>query len=247
MKRIAFQEAYVLHRRPYRETSFLVDVITNQYGRLTLVAKGSRQGRSATQGLVQPFIPLLISWSGQGELVTMTDIEAHGEAKRLTGDSLFSGFYLNELLMLLLEQWDPHPALFRAYSHAIRMLSLTSMDDKLHDERTLRSFEKFLLEELGYGVLPGQDVSLIERLQPNLNYRFIPDHGWVQDDVATTSVHAGPVFSGKSLLSIAREEWENEDVLREAKRLTRFILAPLLGARTLNSRRLFTLPEGEKA
>jgi DNA repair protein RecO (recombination protein O) len=241
MKRVALQEAYVLHRRAYRETSFLVDLITPEYGRLTVVARGVRKARSQAQGLLQPFVPLLVSWSGKGELMSLVDVEANGEARRLQGECLFAGFYLNELLMSLLQKWDAHPSLYYAYEAAV-----TALQTEVLEEKTLRSFEKFLLEELGYGLLPKQDPAAPDALQADKHYRFIPDQGFELSELGDQAHAKTTLFSGKSLLAIAREDWENEEVLRDAKRLTRYILSPLLGSRPLFSRRLFVLPEEEK-
>src|SRR3990167_3982988 len=106
MRRISFQSAYVLHRRSYRETSFLVELFTLDHGRVTVAAKGARKAKSSTQGLLQPFTPLMVSWSGKGELMTLVQADAHGEVRGLKGDALFAGFYLNELLTALLQKWD---------------------------------------------------------------------------------------------------------------------------------------------
>src|SRR4051812_48805305 len=108
MKPVLLQPAYVLHRRDYRESSFLVELFALEYGRLTVIARGARKAKSLLPGLLQPFIPLLVSWSGKTELLTLTHAEAHGEIKNLHGDCLFAGFYLNELLMCLLQKWDSH-------------------------------------------------------------------------------------------------------------------------------------------
>src|SRR5579864_5526181 len=110
MKRIDLQPACVLHRRPYRETSFLVDLFTPDYGRLTAVAKGARKIKSGIQGLLQPFLPLVVSWTGKGELMTLTHTELAPQQTpcQLRGDCLFAGFYLNELLVCLLQKWDAH-------------------------------------------------------------------------------------------------------------------------------------------
>lgn len=234
MKRVLLQPAYILHRRSYRESSFLVDLITPLHGRLTVVARGVRKARSATQGLLQPFVPLLVSWAGNGELVTLAHIEANGEVRQLQGDSLFAGFYLNELLMCLLQKWDAHPALYFLYEKTIAVLQSQGLQ-----EQTLRSFEKTLLEELGYGMLPKSDISLHNTFSPDKYYRFVPEHGFVLSELDDTSAN---VFSGKNLLAIAKEEWQ-QDSLRDAKRLTRFVLAPLLGSRPIYSRQLFIQPD----
>src|SRR3990167_1032441 len=101
-KRILLQPAYVLHRRAYRETSFLVELFTQEYGRLTVVARGVRKANSSTTGLLQPFSPLLVSYGGKGELLTLFSVEARKTMLRLQRDALFAGLYLNELLMYLL-------------------------------------------------------------------------------------------------------------------------------------------------
>ncbi len=228
MTPIHLQPAYVLHRRPYRETSFLLDLFTPDHGRLSAIIKGARQTKSGTQGLLQPFTPLLVSWAGRGEIMILTHSELHGETPRLYGECLFAGFYLNELLMALLEKWDAHPGIFTVYQQA-----LTQLQGKTLDQRVLRTFEKRLMEELGYGILPKSNVSR-HNIESGRFYRFIPDQGFVP-----VSGGGAGLFSGRSLLAIAEESWLDDEVIRDAKRLTRMILGPLLGSRQLNSRKLF--------
>ena len=232
MKRIELQPAYVLHRRPYRETSLLLELFTPEYGRLSAIAKGVRKARSSTQGLLQPFQPLFISWSGKSELMTLLHVEARATAPELSGECLFASFYLNELLMCLLQKWDAHAELFARYEKALRDLQTEKLE-----QQALRSFEKSLLEELGYGVLPKSDAVLQRTFSPEKYYRFTHDQGLMP--CATADENAPAIFSGKSLLAIAKEEWQTENVLRDAKRLIRLVLTPLLGAREIYSRKLF--------
>lgn len=242
MKNVLLQPAYVLHRRPYRESSFLVELLTPDYGRLTLIAKGVRKARSPQQGLLQPFVPLLVSWVGKIELMTLTHVEMHAQANRshssLQGECLFAGFYLNELLIGLLQKWDAHPVLYTAYEKALSALQVPRLEQK-----ALRSFEKCLLEELGYGLFSKSDLSLSNTFAADQYYRFIPEQGFVLSELGDAAQAKSNIFSGKSLLAIAREDWEQEETLQDAKRLTRFLLAPLLGNRPLYSRQLFMLPE----
>lgn len=237
MKRVQLQPAYVLHRRSYRETSFLVEIFTPEYGRLTVVARGVRKPKSFAQGLLQPFVPLLVSWSGRHELVALSQVEPNGLANHLRGECLFAGFYLNELLMYLLQKWDAHPVLFDHY-----VKTLTKLNGDCLEQKFLRSFEKCLLEEIGYGLLPKTQSALQQAFKAQQFYRFIPEHGFVisenTDDVSSTAV-----FSGNHLLSIAQEDWQNEEVLQAAKRLMRLVLTPLLGTRCIYSRQLFTQQE----
>jgi DNA repair protein RecO (recombination protein O) len=185
---------------------------------------------------LQPFVPLLVSWSGQGELMILVHAEANGQMQRLTGECLFAGLYLNELLMCLLHKWDAHPGQFSIYEEAIKALQVGVLEQKI-----LRIFEKYLLEELGYGLLPKSNQSLHNMYLADKCYRFIPEQGFVLDELSDL-FKINPlsnVFSGKSLLAIAREDWQDQECLRDAKRLTRFMLAPLLGSKELFSRQLF--------
>jgi DNA repair protein RecO (recombination protein O) len=241
MKRVLLSPAYVLHRRSYRETSYLVELFTPEHGRLTVVARGVSKPRSSTQGLLQPFTPLLVSFAGKGELMSLTQVEANGVMKQLHGECLFAGFYLNELLMCLLQKWDAHATLYTTYEKTLTALQ----SDKL-EEKTLRLFEKKLLEELGYGLLPKSELSLHNTFSPERHYRFIPEHGFVLCDEAVEFANTGNIFSGKSLIAIAKEDGDNEDWLFDAKRLIRFVLAPLLGERPIYSRRLFMEVKNEE-
>ena len=232
-KRIQLQPAYVLHRRVYRESSLLLELFSQDHGRFSAVAKGVRK-KNGTAGLLQAFTPLLISCSGKGELQLLTHAEPNGEIKKLSADSLYAGFYLNELLMCLTEKWDAHAGLFQAYANSIDDLASSLQ------QQTLRRFEKYLLEEIGYGLMPSNPRATF--VAENY-YRFIPEQGFqlstMGDDVNTKT----NIFLGKNLLAIASEDWENIDALQDAKRLTRLALSPLLGARPIYSRSLFLQPD----
>jgi len=242
MKPVLLQPAYVLHRRPYRESSFLVDVFTKEQGRLTLIARGARKARSSRsssiEGLLQPFLPLLVSFAGNGELATLSQVEVQGRLAPLQGECLFAGFYLNELLMRLLQKWDAHPRLYTYYEETLSALAAHHLEQKV-----LRLFEKRLLEELGYGLLPKATSGLQTFFSPECYYRFIPDQGLVMSE--QRSQPGNGLFSGKSLLALANEEWPDQASLHDAKRLMRLVLADLLGARPLYSRKLFTKIEDE--
>lgn len=235
MKPVHLQPAYVLHRRAYRENSFLVDLFTPEFGRLTAVAKGVRKGGAA--GLLQPFVPLLVSWGGKGELMTLTHVEAHQPVKSLRHECLFAGFYLNELLTYLLQKWDAQPVLFAIYKQTLAALQTGKLE-----QQVLRAFEQDLLQVLGYGLLVRQDGVLAQVFLPDNYYRFSLEQGFVLCEHETQEDRNSNIFSGKSLLAIAKKNWQVENSLQDAKRLTRIVLFSLLGTRTLHSRRLFISP-----
>ena len=228
--RIELNPAYVLHSRAYRETSQILEVFTADHGRVGLIARGARRPKSLLRGLLNPFQPLRLSWSGKGELATLREADLGGVAANLVGDRLMAGFYVNELLMKLLGRNDPHPELF---AHYISLIAAIGRDELL--EPLLRRFELQLLHELGYALNLENDVVTHKPLQPDEHYEFRVEDGPVPAAAANSE---GLVFPGASLLAIGRMEFDNENYLRDAKRLLRTVLNYHLGGRGLQTRRV---------
>lgn len=229
-KRVSLQPAYVLHQYAYRDSSLLVELFSRDFGRVGLVCRGVRNGRSRSRGLMQPFNRLLVSWQARGELATQTAVEMDVVVAGLNGDALFSGFYVNELLLRLLQRQDPHPGLFLEYEHVLRQLANGEA------QRSLRLFEKNLLDELGYGLLLDSDADTGETLVPDRQYVYRLEQGPV---AATTTGRDGLVLSGHSLLSLERDELHDAESLRDAKRLTQAALSLYLGNRPLKTREVY--------
>lgn len=237
MKRIFLQPAYVLHTRYYRNTSLLVDFYTQQFGRISALARGVRVPRNASRALLQPFIPLLASWhKGSSDLVNLRGVEADLGAGQtalrlsLQGFCLFAGFYINELMVRLVKPADPSPDLFLIYQQALESLSNTTFFEK-----NLRIFEKRLLAVLGYGVVFHRD-QLGDPIDPGKSYFYEPQNGFRRYD---GFLPFQGLFSGSSLLSFDKEELSDRKSLQDAKRLMRQILALHLNDKPLQSRRLF--------
>ena len=228
------QPGYILHQRAYRDTSLLLEVFTREQGRCGLVARGARAPKSRVRGLLQPFQPLLLSWTGRGELGTLAGVEADGAAPRLPGSVLYSGFYLNELLMRLLQRNDPHPELFVAYGEALHGL-------QSEPQRPLRLFEKHLLEALGYGLLLDHEAGSGEPVNAESDYVYALESGPVRCEGAAAR---GLRLSGRSLLSLAAEELADAQSLADSKRLMRAALGLYLGDRELKTREVFAAVMG---
>jgi DNA repair protein RecO (recombination protein O) len=226
--RVVLQPAFVLHSRPYRDTSLLVELLTSQYGRISAVARGVRSSRSRSYGLIMPFSPLLVSFSGKTDLQTLQQVEANGLSYNLRGDMLLSGFYLNELLMRLLQRHDPHPKIYYAYQQTLSVLA-----DSKQPEVALRLFEKSFLTDLGYGLQLDNTIA-DEQVLPDEQYVFEFGVG-----LKKAEFNAPNNFSGKSLLALQAGVLSDEEELRDAKRLLRPVLAHLLGGKLLKSRELF--------
>lgn len=231
MRRVELEPAFVLHNRSYRESSLITEIFGRQTGRLGLVAKGARRPKSAMRGMLQAFRPLLLSWSGGGDLGLLTSAEPDGYMLPLTGKALFSGMYMNELLMRLMHRHDPHPELFHYYAGALEALS--------HGQRTdavLRIFEKQMLESIGYGLVLDRAIDTGEAIQGDCAYRYRAEYGPTSQ---TSDDRGGLRVAGETLLSLARERLESECVLDEAKQLMRVVLRRYLGDRPLATRSLF--------
>ncbi|MFC3609148.1 DNA repair protein RecO [Stutzerimonas tarimensis] len=222
--------AFVLHSRPYKETSALVDFITPD-GRLRAVLRGAR---AKAGSLARAFIPLDVELRGKTELKSVVRLEATGRPLWLVGEALFSGLYLNELLLRLLAVDDPHPELFAAYAS-----TLAALDAGRPLEPLLRAFEWCLLTDLGYGFALDTDLDG-EPIEPGRLYRLQPDRG-----LEPIEAFQPGAFQGAVLLGMAIADWAQPGTLMSAKRLMRQALAPHLGSRPLASRELFINLKGK--
>jgi DNA repair protein RecO (recombination protein O) len=225
-----FQRGFVLHSRPYSETSLILDVFSEGEGRVSLLAKGARGKRSALKGALQPFTPLLLKWGGRGELRTLRSAEATGLALPLSGNALYSGFYLNEVLMRVLEPQTPYPTVFLDYVTALTQLARYN-----NPEPALRRFELALLEALGYGVDFLHCAGSGDPIDDNMTYLFREQQGFV----ASLMKSQQRQFTGHDLRALATRQFDTSDQLRAAKRFTRIALKPYLGPKPLKSRELF--------
>lgn len=243
-RRVECQSAYVLHSRAYRNTSVIIELLTAQYGRIGLVARGVRKAKSRQQGLLQPFQHLSVSWLMATELGTLISVEADGVLSWLQGSALVSGLYVNELLMRLLHRDDPHPQVFACYQRLLLSLAAQqTLPDSTVVERALRLFEKNTLSELGYGLQLEYEAENGRKIEDALNYRYIPDWGPVRCHERGSShgqsSSAGVVVAGRSLRALACDSLDDHDSLRDAKRLMRSLLHHCLGGRPLKSRELY--------
>lgn len=232
-QRIDQQPGWVLHTLPWRETSLIVEVFSRDFGRVALVAKGARRPHSAFRGVLMAFQPLLLDWSGGGEVRTLVRAEWQGGQPLLTGQALLCGYYLNELLVKLTPRDDAHPNLFVAYADAVRELGRG-----LPPPPILRLFELALLQELGYGIGLDADVQSGEPVRAGSAYAYIIESGPVALDAADEAPPELPVVSGQTLLDMAAGEFSRGETLAQSKRLLRVLINHYLGGQPLQSRRV---------
>jgi DNA repair protein RecO (recombination protein O) len=231
-RRVELAPLYVLHHRPWRDTSRVLEVFTREYGRLTLFARGVRGPKSRMAPLLQPFRRLLGSWSGSGDAGQLTAVEAAPAtdlpgAAELPAAALLPAWYLNELLLKLTLRTDAQPAIFDLYDEALAQLRAGESVPPV-----LRMFERRLLELLGYGIEFGREARSGAALQPETYYHFHPGLGFVETRAAATE----GVFEGRSLLAIAAEHWQERGVLEDARTIMRLALDDALEGRELRTR-----------
>lgn len=228
-------EGFLLHARPFRDSSLIGEFFLRRSGRVSILYKHlKKEGKAGAKGrLLQPFSPLVVSFDGRNELKLGRLLEAAGASVFLTGTALFSGLYLNELLVRLLHREEPHPELFAHY-HA----ALLQLQERV-DEATLRRFEWQLLQELGYALVLDTDVAG-EPVQPDTWYLYEADAGFIPlAQPPADAARAQRSFRGAHLLEMRQEQYEDTAVRSDAKRLSRLALAPHLGDKPLKSRELF--------
>jgi DNA repair protein RecO (recombination protein O) len=174
-------EAYVLHRYDWSETSLILDLFTRERGRVAVAAKGAKRPYSQLRPVLLPFQRIHVALGRSpadehAEIHNLRHAEWAGGGPMLSGGALFSGFYLNELLMKLLARHDPHPALFDAYRATLPALAC---GHEALAQAALRSFELRLLRETGH--LPDLAVvTLTQRaVEPGARYQLVPESGVV--------------------------------------------------------------------
>lgn len=229
MKPANWQHTYVLHRRPYRETSYLVDLFTRESGKVSVVARGVRNSKGDKKSLLQPFQQIRIQYSGKSDLKNLTQTESYLAAIPLMGQALFCGMYANELLNRVMPAGLASEILFDSYTETLMALAGES-----DIELPLRQFEFAILDEMG---LLGDFTVYGTQGDP-----VEPDglYGWAQEE-GIVPVRPGPSargIPGFALLSLAAGEW-TPAAKKAAKIINREALKPLLGNKPLKSRELF--------
>ena len=229
------QATFILHRRPFRETSLILEVLTKEYGKVSLLAKGAHSKRSNLSSILQPFIPLQCSWVGGSGLYTLTDAETLPIPLKLTGVHLYCAMYLSELVCHLLHQYDPHPIIFADYQTALEALGA---GDRI--EPVLRYFEFSLLSQLGYGIQTGYEAQMGEPVQADKLYNYRLGQGLYEVTPDKRPINSGiPLIQGATLIALANQQLHNQQQLKQAKLLMRYAIHHYLGGKPLKSKTLF--------
>ena len=227
--RVDGEPVYILHQRPYRETSNLVELFSLNHGRIAAVARGARRQSKKGSNPLLPFQSYIASWSGRGELMTITQLEPGAGIITLQGGRLYCALYINELLMRLLHHHDPHENLFRKYGDILRQLG--TVDDI---QLPLRLFECELLTELGYGMVLDHDIQDNSDIETGVAYDYIIDAGPRRLGSAAAS---GIVIQGECLLALANGN-PVSGMQNQIRSLMRAAIDARLDGRPLHSRQM---------
>lgn len=233
-RRILLAPGYILHHRPYRDTSRILEVLARDHGRLTLFARGVRGPKPRFGGVLQPFDLLLLSFQAGREAGQLTAAEAAESAPPLPAGSLMAAFYLNELLLKLTARHDPMAEVFDDYRRA-----LGGLRSGRRIEAVLRVFEKRLLEALGYGVDLTSEARTGRAIEAGGFYRFQASQGLVPAREGDAEAVAG-----SSMMALAGEDLGEElgegrgRVLEDARRVLKAVLAERLEGKELTTRRV---------
>tara|TARA_Y100000590_G_scaffold121738_2_gene139392 strand:- start:37 stop:744 length:708 start_codon:yes stop_codon:yes gene_type:complete len=229
LKPFSLEEAFVLHSRPYKETSLIVELFTRNYGRVSVVAKGAKRPKSKISVIKTPFSLFLVSCSGKGDLKNLTN----SEIKRYFNPnqhSLNSLVYLNELLMRLLDKEDPHVETFDNY---LTFCSHLSSVGKKSLEAHLRMFELNLLKEIGYGVDLCFEANSDKKIKTDSIYIFDPMTGFQS---TKTSVSKKNNFKGKDIINFSKGHLSDTETLTSSKQIMREAINSHLGNKPLKIR-----------
>ncbi|MWP48744.1 MULTISPECIES: DNA repair protein RecO [unclassified Gilliamella] len=224
-----WQRAFILHTRSYTESSLLADLFVENVGKVTVLAKGARRKSSALKGMLQPFTPLIVQYSGQGNIKTLRKVEAMSLALPLVSVFLYSAFYLNELLHRVLVAETEIPTLFDNY-----LKSLQQLAQQIPAENVLRTFELSLLENLGYQVDFFHCYVTGDAIIESMHYQYQSEKGFMSSLLQNSTS-----FTGEQVLALGKRQFNNEETLKAAKRFTRMALKPYVGSKPFKSRELF--------
>ena len=226
--RLDSEPGLVIHSRPYRENSVLIELYTLNYGRVSAVARLARKSASRSRGVYQPFTLLKLSLrQGKSELWQLTEAFIQRPPFMFEVPAIFSATYLNELLYYLVRVNESDPELFAGYIRA-----LESLERGGNEFITLREFEGVLLKSLGYAI--SYETSEGESLVEDRVYCYVPRCGFIVDD-GQSSVS----YSGRALLKIKAGNLEDKDSRKALKSLNTSIIDSLLNGRVLKSRELY--------
>ncbi|MFK7815596.1 MAG: DNA repair protein RecO [Gammaproteobacteria bacterium] len=225
--RVQLQQAYCMHARRYRESSRILEMLTPEHGLVSCLGHSSKKKNSSVDLL---FTPLLISWSGRGDLFTLTHVESVSAKQVSTPKVAIVGMYLNELILKLVPKSSPSNEIFDLYRNVIHLLEKGDSQEKV-----LRLFEIELLELIGHGLSLDKEIDHETPIIEDGFYRYDVGLGPARIQHESTSWN---VIKGSTLIGLQSPLSMNASCLLEAKRLMRGVINWHLDGRLLHCREI---------
>ena len=235
---IEHEPSYMMHQMAYSETSQIVRIFSQNYGRVDLIAKGSKRPKSKFRSYLQPFLPLQLSWSGKSQLKTLRQAEIHGQyLARIQGKYLFSAYYLNELILSFLRMEDPYPNLFALYTS-----TLNDFSESKPIEPSLRQFEILMLSEIGYAINFTTEAHSQNPIKTDSEYVFLVEKGFVsKQDQNPDSFR----IKGQAIKAINEGNFSDQETSIAAKKILRLSIHYHLDGKELKSKKVFKAIEAQ--
>ena len=231
--------AYILNRRPFRDSSLLLDIFSEDFGRICCVARPAKKRGKVVKGNTEPFRYLHIQWLGKGDVQTLTEADERGRHS-IPASELMLGLYINELILLFTKQHEPHPELFNAYKYTLHKIG-----DSHINRQILMRFELFLLQSLDYSIDADKDSEELKKLVISKSYfYFSKEDGLLLEQ--EKSINTQPYQMQKILISaellLALQDIQNMQK-SHWKELRIFLdkVFNALASRPINSRKLLSL------
>ena len=225
------EPVFIIHQRPYSETSQILNLFSKNQGRVDVIAKGSKRPKSKFGSFMQPFMLLNASWSGRSQLKTLRNIEAFQDHKSLIdSDHFLSALYMNELILNFLSNSDPYPDLFEIYYEVLNQFKSSDQHEPM-----LRMFEIKLLEEIGYAINFQTEALNAKKIEIDEFYRYEPEQGFhlLPEDSQINK------YSGKQINRIQDMDFSDPETLLAAKKITRETIQFHLGGRELMTKKMY--------
>ena len=247
MQELENRKAFVLHSRPFKENQLILELLMEDEGRISVIASKGGKKNSSRTALLQPFRALSVKIKKGKGLHSLKAVEQDPDmpAFTLTGNALFCGFYLNEVICRLCNSDAYYDELYPLYLYALTHLNnAKNIEDKSpfnqYIQVVLRQFEARLLIMLGYGISFEHNIELDQPIEPSLYYELFDEVGFVLTNIAQRG------FYGADLLAIDQMLKHDVDLnqlkpeyLRQSKLILRTCLNRHLGNKPLKSRELF--------
>ncbi len=220
-----WRDAFLLHQRPYGNSSVMAEMFTLDNGRISVIAKGAKKPKSKFFGVLSPFSKLRITYRGKSELKTLTNVDKEDIFSDSFSKLSYTLLYINELLIKILPQGAPQKELFNLYDKFLLEIKTSNEIDII-----LRRFEIDLLEMLGYGINFNNEVDSGQSIDVDKLYDFVPELGFKESP--------NGIFNGKEIISISKLDFENINK-KKFKSLTTMAIAYSLDGGDLKSRQIF--------